>query len=130
MLQLGFLAGSCKSIHQQGMFASNMQQCDVGMIISHSGYTKSIVEICKILKKNQVKIILITGSSDSPISRMSDIVLFSPLTEPLYRQGAGSSRIMELIIIDILYAFLIKQNYEYYVGKLEETSNLIKDLSL
>ena len=130
MLQLGLLSGSCNSLQMQAMFANNMCSKDLGVIITHSGCTRSMVEICKILKTHNVKILSITGNVDSPVAKLSDIVLLSPLTEPLYRQGAGSSRITELLIIDILYTLLIKQDYEYFVNKLQETSQLERMVSL
>lgn len=102
-----FLRSGVQSIayndpHLQIMSASQLDERDVAVLISHSGTNKDILEVLEILKENEVTTVAITNIAKSPLSQKVDIALYTVSKETDYRSEALSSRIAQLSIIDAL----------------------------
>lgn len=123
MQRLGLLCGHYQETQMQMITACNMKKGMVGMIISHSGNTDEMVKIAKMMKKKGVTIMTITGNGIGEVALNSDITLLAPLSEPLKRQGASSSRISQLVLVDMLFSRIINNNPEEYAKKTKETYN-------
>lgn len=121
MQRLGLLCGYYQETQMQMISASNMKNGMVGVIISHSGNTVEMVKVAKYLHENDVKIITITGNKHGDIAFLSDVVLVGPLSEPLKRQGASSSRISQLVIIDMLFSLIVNKAPEKYSHIIKRT---------
>jgi RpiR family transcriptional regulator, carbohydrate utilization regulator len=121
MQRLGYLCGYYQDNQMQMISASNMKKGMLGMVISHSGNTAEMVKAAKIMKSNGVSVITITGNRHGDISFFSDIVLLAPLSEPLKRQGASSSRISQLVLIDTLFSLIISHDPDEYSKKIKRT---------
>ena len=107
-----FLRAGCNSFaysdnHMQAIAASHLTRNDVVLGISHSGSSKDIVEALKIAKQNGATTICITNKGKSPITKVSDIILFTDADETRYNILALNSRIAQLTIIDAIYYHLI-----------------------
>lgn len=89
--------------HLQMMSASQLKKGDVGILISHTGHTKDILEILDVLKENEVFTIGITGFAGSPLNQEADISLNTLSEETDFRSEALASRIAQLTILDALY---------------------------
>ena len=87
----------------QRMIVSMMKEGDLLVLISFTGRTTEIVETAKIAKKNGVKTIALT-SEDSPLARLSDIVLHIHTHLENNLHIPMTSRLAHLAIIDILSA--------------------------
>ena len=89
----------------QRMIVSMMKEGDllVSISISFTGRTTEIVETAKIAKKNGVKTIALT-SEDSPLARLSDVVLHIHTHLENNLHIPMTSRLAHLAIIDILSA--------------------------
>lgn len=107
--------------HAQIVQAKNMDQSDIAIIVSYSGLTEEMIKCANIIKETGAKIIVITGSEDSPISKIADYILLVAYTELLFREGATSSRIAQLNVIDILYTAFINRNYELNIKQFNRT---------
>lgn len=121
MQRLGLLCGYYQETQMQMISASNMKSGMVGVIISHSGNTTEMVKAAKNLRDNGVKVLTITGNKHGDIAFLSDVVLLGPLSEPLKRQGASSSRIAQLVIIDMLFSLIINKAPEKYSQIIKRT---------
>lgn len=121
MQRLGLLCGYYQETQMQMISASNMKAGMVGMVISHSGNTAQMVRMTKAMKEHGVSVITITGNRLGDIALLSDVVLLAPLSEPLKRQGASSSRISQLVLIDMLFSLIIKSNPDGYVQTIKKT---------
>lgn len=121
MQRLGLLCGYYQETQMQMISASNMKAGMVGMVISHSGNTAQMVRMTKAMKEHGVSVITITGNRLGDIALLSDVVLLAPLSEPLKRQGASSSRISQLVLIDMLFSIIIKSNPDGYVQTIKKT---------
>lgn len=104
--------------HSQLLQARNITAGDVGLFISYSGQTVEMIECAKSLKENGGKMILITRFATSELAELSDYNLYVAAHESLFRNGAMSSRISQLNMIDILYTAFANADYEKSMGRL------------
>lgn len=95
--------GFTSDYHMQLMNASLLTPDDCAFIISHTGLSREILEIAKIVKENGAKLIVLTSYYLSPLAKMADIVLVSTSEEIAYRSESLSSRLSQLCIIDALF---------------------------
>ena len=87
--------------HMQVMSASLMQHGDCVIVISNSGRTRDLMDSCDIARKNGATTIVIT-SSGSPLASAGDIHLAADHPEGYERYSPMVSRLLHLMIIDIL----------------------------
>lgn len=104
--------------HSQLLQARNTTAEDVGLFISYSGQTVEMIECARSLKENGAKMILITRFATSELSGLADYNLYVAAHESLFRNGAMSSRISQLNMIDILYTAFANADYERSMKRL------------
>ena len=105
----------------QLVMAKNMDELDVGIIISYSGLTGEMLDIAAILKKRKVPIISITRFADTELSAMADYKLWVASSEYLVRSAAMTSRLAQLYVIDILYAAYVQLDYGKNIERIQRT---------
>lgn len=108
-----------------------MEPEDVAVAISYSGTTKEVIKCIENANKNNIPVISITKASiNNKLEDLSDITLKVPYVEKSLREGAMSSRISQLAIIDMLFIGMAKENIEEIENKLVATREAVKDLKL
>lgn len=90
-----------EDIIMQRMSCMNSGEGDVVVLISHTGRTKSLVEIAQIARGNDATVMGIT-SKDSPLAQECNLVLSLEVPEDTDMYMPMASRIAQLILIDIL----------------------------
>ena len=105
--------------------ARTMHECDTVIFFSYSGETESIIKAAKAATKCGATIISVTRIGGNTLSKLSDIVLNIPDTEELFRHAATSSRICQLLIVDIIYRGLINKS-ENRIDYLASTWNAVR----
>ncbi|OUR61305.1 transcriptional regulator HexR [Colwellia sp. 39_35_sub15_T18] len=88
-------------ILMQRMSAINSRQGDVVIVISHTGRTKSLVEVANLAKENDATVIGIT-TTGTPLAKECSIVLSLDVSEDTDLYMPMSSRIAQLALIDVL----------------------------
>ncbi|ALO34989.1 transcriptional regulator [Colwellia sp. MT41] len=88
-------------ILMQRMSAINSRQGDVVIMISHTGRTKSLVEVANLAKENDATVIGITAKG-TPLAKECSIVLSVDVCEDTDLYMPMSSRIAQLALIDVL----------------------------
>jgi len=83
------------------MSAINSAANDVVVIISHTGRTKSLVEVAMIARENDATVIGIT-TKDSPLAEECHVVLSLDVPEDTDVYMPMASRIAHLVLIDVL----------------------------
>lgn len=109
--------------------ASHIESEDVVVAISYQGKTKEVNEAVNQAKKNGATCIGITRCITSNLHDLVDILIEVPNTEKGVRVGAVQSRYTQLLIVDILFAGIAKENFEMtekYLVKTERLVNQIK----
>jgi len=87
--------------HMQVMSASMLQPGDCAVIISNSGRTRDLMHACDIAKKRGATTIVITASG-SPLASSGHIHLTADHPEGYDKYSPMVSRLLHLLIIDIL----------------------------
>jgi len=94
---------------------------DIVVAISHSGSSISVVQAVELAHSKGMKIIVITDTIQSAISRYATVVLATPVRNNLYRGFGAASNVHTLVILDVLL---------YFTGNLEKTTKEVDDLEL
>ena len=87
--------------HMQVMSASMLQPGDCAVIISNSGRTRDLMDACDIARKRGATTIVITASG-SPLAGIGHIHLTADHPEGYDKYSPMVSRLLHLLIIDIL----------------------------
>lgn len=120
-LKLGIKTFAYDDSVLQAMSASVLSETDVVIGISHTGSNTDVLAAMRLAKEAGAKLICITNSSKSPITKISDIILQTASKETLFRTDAISTRIAQLTIIDILVAAVANKKYDFYLSNLQKT---------
>ncbi len=115
-----------QDLHVQLSYASNMGPDDVAVLFSTSGKTSEVLEILTLARKCQTPSIAFTTFSKNPLASGSDICLYIASSETMPRSGAMSSRIAQLMAVDILFTAVAHLNYEHAAPKLENSLKSIQ----
>jgi RpiR family transcriptional regulator, carbohydrate utilization regulator len=99
--RLGFNTIAYSDGHMQVMSATLMKPGDCVVIISNSGRTRDLMDACDIAHKNGATVIAITASG-SPMASRCGIHLAADHPEGFDRYSPMVSRLMHLVVIDIL----------------------------
>ena len=101
---------------------------DVAIAISYSGETREILKCIENAKGNGAFTISITKACvNNKLEALSDITLKVPSQENLLREGAISSRMSQLAIIDILFLGVARNNVKEVEERLIATRKAIED---
>ena len=102
---------------------------DILIAISYSGETQMVNLAVDYAKENNVSVIAITQYNvKSTLSKKADIKLYTPIEEKELRLGAISSRNAALVLTDLIYYGLAKDNFDKTKLDLTKTRSLIHKL--
>ncbi|MBB1273037.1 MurR/RpiR family transcriptional regulator [Psychromonas sp. SR45-3] len=85
----------------QRMSCINCTEGDVIVLISHTGRTKPLVEVAQLARENDAFVIALTAAN-SPLAEQSNLVLSLGVPEDTDIYMPMSSRIAQLVLIDVL----------------------------
>ena len=105
--RIGLNVHICFDSHFQIISACQANENSVVIAVSHSGFTRDIIESIEVAKRNNAKIILITSDKKSPAAKLSDVVLCTSSDEINYRILGLSSRYAQLALFDTLYSYIV-----------------------
>ncbi|EGL15318.1 MurR/RpiR family transcriptional regulator [Paenibacillus sp. HGF7] len=112
----------------QAIIAANLTADDAALCISYTGENAEVLHAMRIAKRNGATVISLTQLGLNPIAEHSDIQLFTSTLEQNFRQGAMSSRIAQLYVIDLLYVGLVSRDYESSLASIEKTKRAVQSL--
>ena len=99
--RLGVTALAYSDGHMQVMSAALLKPGDVALIISNSGRTRDLIDAADIARKHGATVIVITASG-SPLAQAGHIHLAADHPEGYDRYSPMTSRLMHLMVIDVL----------------------------
>jgi RpiR family transcriptional regulator, carbohydrate utilization regulator len=120
-LKLGIAVVALSDGDMMAMSSSLLQKGDVALGISHTGASRDVTDALSNAQRNGATTICITHRSTSPITKVSDIKLFTAAKQTAFRSDASSSRIAQLTIIDTLYVGVALSGYENSVEMIRRT---------
>lgn len=119
--RIGHQCSYINDSHLQLTAACILKEGSLGIFISYSGETSEMVKAAKEVKSNGARILTLTKKGRSALADLSDVALFVPVSESVLRQGASSSRIAQLIVIDIIFLILVSRQPDKSITLLERT---------
>lgn len=114
--------------HIQMANASALTEGDVMLAISHSGRSLETIRIAEMAKERGAVVIAVTGLKDNPLSKISDMVLFTVADEERARSSSITARDAQLIVVDLLFILLVQKqpNASEYVSKSKIAVSVLK----
>jgi DNA-binding MurR/RpiR family transcriptional regulator len=107
--------------HSQLLQARNATPQDVGIVFSYSGQTVEMIQCMQAMRENGTPIIAVTRYYPSEVAKLADHVLYIAANESLFRNGAMSSRMSQLDVVDILYTLCANADHEATLRRLAST---------
>jgi DNA-binding MurR/RpiR family transcriptional regulator len=94
---------------------------DVALGISHTGSSRDVVEAMRLAKESGATTICITHNATSPITKVSDVTLFTAAHETAFSSDAMTSRLAQLSIIDTVYLAVALSHYDKSLALIQKT---------
>ena len=102
LIRLGLNAGVSHDPHIMAIQSAQATPGDLLVCVSHSGESEVILESTRIAKDRGASVLVLTSYPRSSLSKISDVQLLSSTSETSYRPDAMTSRILQLVIIDLV----------------------------
>jgi RpiR family carbohydrate utilization transcriptional regulator len=120
-MKLGIMAVALSDSDLMAMSSTLLTKADVALGISHTGASRDVCDAMENAKVAGATTICVTHRATSPITKVSDIRLFTAAKETAFGSDAMSSRIGQLTIIDTLYAGIALGDYDNSLNRIQKT---------
>ena len=88
--------------HLAIIHSARLTSKDVLVLISHEGESREVLECAKIAQERGAKVLAVTSYMNSDLAKMADVCIFSSTNDAAYYTEAMVSRLVQLVIMDIL----------------------------
>jgi len=122
--KIGFSAIANSDPHAQLAYAATLSKDDLVFVISESGGTHEVIQICQQAKQNNTKIISLTKYGKNPVSQTADIKLYSVAENESIRLSSILARTSQEFMIDIIF-IAITQSSRQSRKLLEKTNTIV-----
>ena len=126
LLRLGLNVASYTDNHMQAIASAHADSSCVVFGISASGCSKDIIHAMRTAKNNGAVTIALTNHLDSPIDKVSDVILKTTSSETNYRVLGLCSRITQLALIDTIYSYIVC-NLSSAEDKIDKTELILRE---
>jgi RpiR family carbohydrate utilization transcriptional regulator len=120
-MKLGIPAVALNDSDLMAMSSSLLGVGDVVLGISHTGASRDVCDAMENAQNAGATTICVTHRATSPITKVSNVKLFTAAKETVFGSDAMSSRIAQLSIIDVLYAAVANQDYDHALSRIQKT---------
>lgn len=124
-LRLGIPTKCVTDSHTQAVSAAFTGPTVATITISHSGRTRETIASTRIAREAGAKTICITNYGKSPLQQHCDVVLFTAAQETKYRMEALSSRVAQMVVIDVLYARLATERWSDALDAIQRSYEIL-----
>ncbi len=113
--------------HMQAVTAAQLTQRDLILYFSYSGSTKELMDLLRIAKEHEVKVLLITRYPNSPGAKMADIVLQCGSIESPLQVGSIPARMAQLYLADVLFSEVCRRDLEDCRARRERAADALSE---
>lgn len=121
LLRIGLPSSFTADLDLQVTMAASLRSTDLAFVVSYSGEHAGMIEAARQARGRGARVVGLTMDSGNSIRSLSDIALLVPASERIYRQGALTSRINQLTVVDILYSIIVSRNLDSSIAAIERT---------
>lgn len=125
LLRIGIGASYHQDADLQIVSACGLAPGDAAIAFSYSGENRMVNSAISEAKASGATTICVTRFSHNTLADMCDVNLFVPSTEPIIRDGMISSRIAQLVVVDIVFSGIVACNGDGLKGKLTRTAEAL-----
>ena len=125
-MRIGINSITISDSHTMLMLSSIMERGDVIFAISHTGETREILKAIELAKSRKAKVISLTESRENKLKELSDINLSYVSMETIFETGSIMSKFIQMFILELIYAEIIKENYDETMEKKIATTNALE----
>jgi len=127
-LRIGMRTAVITDSHLMVMSSSLLGPGSAVLGFSHSGKTLAVIQAFRLAQEQGAHTILITNTSNSPLSKHSDVVLSSVAEgSPITGENAAA-RVAQLCIFDTLFVLVAQSAYTQSLHNLDKTIEAVVDL--
>lgn len=127
MMRLGLPAVAVTDSMICQISASMLDKECLAMAFSYTGRTDDLLKAMQAAKKRGAKTICITSYADSPLARLCDITLIAASKEREIQNISMTSRMVQLLLLDSLCAYIDFQKKEFTIRKRLEINEMLDD---
>jgi DNA-binding MurR/RpiR family transcriptional regulator len=124
-LRLGVPTKCVTDAHAQAVSAAFTGPGVTTITISHSGRTRETIASTRLARQAGASTICITNYGKSPLQLFCDCVLFTAAQETKYRMEALSSRIAQMVVVDVLYARLATERWTESLDAIQRSYDIL-----
>lgn len=107
LMKLGLNVVFNNDPHLINILAMSLAPDDFLIVFSHSGESREVLDGVSIAQEEKCPIGAVTSYSKSTLANKADYILCSSSLETKFRSDAMTSRIIQLVIIDIIYVSIV-----------------------
>lgn len=107
LIKLGLDAVCSNDAHIMNILATGLDSESFLLLFSHSGESREVLDMAAIAAEHRCEIGAVTSYARSSLANKAKYVLCSSSHETMFRSDAMTSRIVQIVIIDILYVRLV-----------------------
>ena len=119
--RIGYYANAWTDAHLALTSAAVLRPGSVAIAFSHSGETEEALSAIETAKLAGAFTVAVTNFPESPLAQLSDAVLATASRETRFRYGAMSSRMAQLMIVDVIFMGVAQRNPETVTASLAAT---------
>ncbi len=119
--RIGYYANAWTDAHLALTSAAVLRPGSVAIAFSHSGETEEALSAIETAKRAGAFTVAVTNFPESPLAQLSDAVLATASRETRFRYGAMSSRMAQLMIVDVIFMGVAQRNPETVTASLAAT---------
>lgn len=106
-LRLGLNVSAFTDNHLMSIGCAHATPNTTVLAITHSGESRDILEAVGLAQEAHAHIVAFTSYQHSSVTKLAECVLLSSSNETKFRSDAMTSRILQLVIIDMLYVSIV-----------------------
>ena len=118
MLEIGRQVNVASEPFIMGLMSASSDEKHFSIVISFGGRGAGIEGICKVLKDNKSKILLICSEEANDLMKYADYKLYMAKNEDHFQKiSSFATRLSLLYILDTIYASIFEKHYQYNKDK-------------
>jgi DNA-binding MurR/RpiR family transcriptional regulator len=110
--RIGYQANAWTDAHLAITSAAVLPADAVAIAFSHSGETEEAISALETAARSGALTVAVTNFPESPLAQLADAVLTTASRETRFRYGAMSSRMAQLMIVDVIFIGVAQRHPE------------------
>lgn len=125
LMRIGLQTDAVTNNHFMYMQAALVQEGDLVIGISHSGYSEEVVKSLRFSRANKATTVAITHNLRSPVTEEANYVLINGNRQGHMQGDSIGTKISQLFVLDLIYTLLVKAEPENALKQKQKTLNVI-----